>query len=353
MAKPRVIIADEDANYIIPLQFKFVTEFFNKIELEIISDRVYFNEFFSQPQNGEILIVSDQLYDASLQKHSIQNIFVMMEQYDEVGTGELNINRFFKYTSIKEIFNEIVGKSAGALAIHDVEKKEAQIILVTSAAGGVGKTTVAMGMAGALALNYKRVLYINASRLQFFQHLLNNDTNLSSAEVYAKLVGDVHSDIYNEIKHVIRKEGFYYVPAFKASLLSLGIDFSVYKKIAQSACKDGDFDFVIIDTESMFGEELTELIDIAHKVVVVTKQTKNAVLHTNLFVDNVNGVNSDKYVFICNDFNKEQDNSLIRPEISLKFSVENYIDHIMGFDSQSIADYAKLQGIQKMVLLVM
>lgn len=36
MARPKVIIADEDASYIVPLQFKFVTDFFNKIDLEII-----------------------------------------------------------------------------------------------------------------------------------------------------------------------------------------------------------------------------------------------------------------------------------------------------------------------------
>ena len=42
MARPKVIIADEDANYIVPLQFKFVTDFFNKIDLEIIT--LYKNE---------------------------------------------------------------------------------------------------------------------------------------------------------------------------------------------------------------------------------------------------------------------------------------------------------------------
>lgn len=100
MTKPKVIIADEDVNYIIPLQFKFVSDFFNKIELEIISDRNYFEEFFSRPQNAEILIVSDELYDSSLQRHNIANIFVMMEQFEEGDTGDLNVNRLFKYTSI-------------------------------------------------------------------------------------------------------------------------------------------------------------------------------------------------------------------------------------------------------------
>ena len=128
MARPKVIIADEDANYIVPLQFKFVTDFFNKIDLEIITDRAYFDDYFSKPQNAEILIVSEELYDSFLQRHNIQNIFVMMEQYDEGGTGELNVNQIFKYTSIKEIFNEIIGKSAGALNVAAVDVKSVQIV---------------------------------------------------------------------------------------------------------------------------------------------------------------------------------------------------------------------------------
>ena len=39
MARPKVIIADEDASYIVPLEFKFVTDFFNKIDLDIIKYR--------------------------------------------------------------------------------------------------------------------------------------------------------------------------------------------------------------------------------------------------------------------------------------------------------------------------
>lgn len=352
MARPKVIIADEDASYIVPLQFKFVTDFFNKIDLEIITDRTYFNEFFSKPQNAEILIVSDELYDSSLQRHNIQNIFVMMEQYDDGGTGELNVDRLFKYTSIKEIFNEIIGKSAGALNIAAVEKKETQIILVTSAAGGVGKTTVAMGVAACLAQNYKRVLYINAARLQCFQNILDNITLLTSQDVYSKLMNPQES-IYDEIKHVIRKEIFSYLPAFKASILSLGFEYSIFKMIILSAKKSDDYDYIVVDTENTFDDQFTELLDIANKVILVTKQTIQSVYHTNLLVDNVNGINSDKYVFVCNDFNQDEDNALIRPEMKIKFSIENYIEHSQNLYRTKVSDYTKVQGIQKTALLVM
>lgn len=351
MAKPRVIIADEDTNYIIPLQFKFVTEFFNKIELEIISDRRYFEEFFSKPQNAEILIVSDELYDSSLQRHNIANIFLMTEQPDDGDTGDLNVDRLFKYTSIKEIFNEIVGKSAGALNVADVEKKETQIVLVTSAAGGVGKTTVAMGVAASLSKNYKRVLYINAAHLQVYQHMLDNHSAITTSDVYAKLAS-ASDNVYAEIKHVIRKETFSYLPPFKAALMSLGLDYSVYEKIITSAKKSGDYDFIVVDADVTFDEEKAALFDLADKVVIVTKQTLASVLATNILVSNINGVVADKYCFICNDFEKEDNNALILPNIALKFTVSDYIEHMRHCEGMKPNELAKESSIQKVTFMI-
>mgnify|MGYP002553463125 CR=1 FL=1 len=142
MPKARVIVADTDINYIIPLQLKFAEEFFDAIDLEIISDRSYFEELFASPQKADILVVSEELYDTSLQRHNISNIFLMTEQYEENQTAELNVNRIFKYTSIKEIFNEIIGKSASELKIQK-ENQKPKIVLVYSACGGTGKTTIA------------------------------------------------------------------------------------------------------------------------------------------------------------------------------------------------------------------
>ena len=39
MAKPRIIIADTDISYVIPLQLKVVEDFFEKVDLEIITDK--------------------------------------------------------------------------------------------------------------------------------------------------------------------------------------------------------------------------------------------------------------------------------------------------------------------------
>lgn len=253
MAKPRIIIADTDVNYIIPLQLKFVEDFFEMVDVEIITTEEYFETLFSTPQRADILIVSEELYSQAMQRHNISHIFVMNEQYEEDQTADLNVNHIFKYTSIKEIFNEITGKSADVLKIKTGTKQETQVVLFYSASGGAGKTTAAIGVSASLTKNYKRVLYINAARLQVFQHMLENHSAITAAEVYAKLSSTENA--YSDIKHVIRKEIFSYVPPFKAALMSLGLEYSVFEKIIVSAKQSGDFDFIVVDADVTFDED--------------------------------------------------------------------------------------------------
>lgn len=353
MAKPRIIIADTDVNYIIPLQLKFVEDFFERIDLEIITDKAFFDEIFSVPQRVDILIMSEELYDQSMQRHNISHVFLMTEQYEEEQTADLNVNFIFKYTSIKEIFNEITGKAAEVFDDIDPSKrKETQIILVYSACGGVGKTTIAMGISACLEKNYKKVLYINAGHLQAFQRLLDNETPISTADVYAKLAAAT-DNIYDEIKHVIRKEQFNYLPPFKAALMSLGLNYSLYEKLILSAKKSTDYDYIIVDADTTFDEDKANLFGIADKVIIVTEQTASAVYATNLLVSNVTGMNGEKYIFVCNNFKKDRDNALISPIFTMKFAVSDYIEHSERYDQMKCADLVKDSGIQKTTFLVM
>ena len=352
MGRPRIIIADTDIGYIIPLQLKFVEDFFEKIDIEIITSAEYFDSVFATPQKADVLIVSEDLYTASIQRHNIAHVFLMTEQYEEEETHELKVKRIFKYTSIKEIFNEILGKSAASLGTVDSAKKETQIVLICSAAGGVGKTTVALGMSACLAKNYKRVLYINTSRLHYFQRMLENSSPITTSDTYAKLAKPSDS-IYGEIKHVIRKELFSYLPPFKAALMSLGINYNVYSKIIESAKKSGDFDYIIVDADTALDEDKAMLINLADKVIVVTTQTIASVYATNILVANINGANTEKYIFVCNENEKKRDNALISPQITLKFAVQDYIDHIEHYDQMSCENLAGNSEIQKTAFLVM
>ena len=351
MPVPKIMIADSDLNYITPIQLKFIEEFFDKVQLELVTDEEYFDEYFSHPRTLDILIVSEEFYDYTLSKHNIGQIFLMTEEQNEDMTAELTVNRIYKYTSIKEIFNEITGKSSDILNVTGNTKKETEIILVYSATGGSGKTTVAMGISACLTKNYKRVLYLNASRIHTFQRLLENSSSISSSEVYAEIAQE-NEEIYEEVKHVIRKERFYYLPPFKNAMISLGIPFSVYEKLAVKAKKSGDYDYIVIDGDDTYDEDMVRIINAASRVIVVTEQTEASVYATNILISNLNGINSGKYLFVCNNFDKLNDNALISPDIKPKFTVSEYVDHIEHYDSIRVTDLERNIGIQKTAFLI-
>lgn len=350
MARPRIIIADIDHGYIVPLQQKFIEEYFEKIDLEVITEKDFFEYLFSTPQKIDILIVSEELFTIELLRHSIGNIFIMTEQPSDTFSGEPNVHNIYKYTSIKEIFTVISGKGAVALDVSAEHQKEPEIITVYSAAGGVGKTTIALGICASLCRNYKKVLYINAARLQSFQTMLSNPAPIDVMDIYAKLsMGK--ENIYSDIKHVVRNEGFSYLPPFRASLMSLGIDYSIYEKIAISAQKSREYDYIVIDADTVFDEDKARLIDASDKVIIVTRQSKASSYATQNLVSNINGINNEKFVFVCNDFDEDNINVLISPDVVNKFSVTAYVGHLSHYDQLKAADLANENDIQKIAFL--
>lgn len=349
MGKPRIVIADLDYNYIIPLQIKFAETFFDRIELEIITQEAYWSEFLSAPQEAAILILSEELYRPDVQRHNIKNVFVLVEDPASVSNTSYGITRLLKYSNLKELFNVITGKSADALAGGENQKKSSQIIVVCSAHGGAGKTTVATGISCCLAQSYKKVLYINADRLQNFQVYMSDRTPISSQEVYARLSGQAQN-MFDDIQNVVRRENFYYIPPFRAALMSLGIQFKVFAMLADSAKKTNQYDYIIVDANTGFDENFAMLLKIADKVMVVTENSDASVFATNSFVSNINGINSDKYLFVCNKFDPEHDKAEgTQPK---KYKINEYVHYFDVNSRRNISDFSKDNGLQKAAFLL-
>lgn len=351
MSKPRVIIADADVSYMNPLQRKFAEEFFEEIDLELITEKAYFDELFSTPQKAEVLVVSEDFFDSALQRQNIGWTFLMTEKQEEDPADAPKVSRIFKYTNLREVFSKILEK-CGGLHSQDETKKDCQIILVDSACGGTGKTTVALGISVCLAKNLRRVLYINAGRLQTFQRVLQDQTPITDAAVYAKLA-DPSESIYEDVKSAIRKEQFDYLPPFHAPIKALGLPYSLYEKIAVAAKNSNDYDFVVIDADTAFDDDKAKLLDVADKVLIITKQTESAVFSTNVLVANIDGLTGEKYLFVCNDFDKEKDDAFASSKETLHFTVAESIEHMEHFDQLQCDDFSLSSGIQRTAFLFM
>ena len=65
MKKQVVILADRNyEQYLMMLQLKFVEEKSDEVELVVITDQAYYQEYFSMPRSAGVLIVDSRLVRA-------------------------------------------------------------------------------------------------------------------------------------------------------------------------------------------------------------------------------------------------------------------------------------------------
>ncbi len=350
--RPRVVIADLDRLYLLPLQQKFVKEFYSNIDLEIITERDYFNQLFEKPQMIDILIVSEQLYSSKLQKHGIKNLYIMSENETQSDVDLFNGNYIYKYTSIIDIFDKVTGSSSNILNPVVLNKVAPKIITFYSANGGAGKTTLALSLCSNLASRYKRVLYINAERLQVQNHLYRFDSDISFPDYYASMQS-ASSNVYSEVKPFINNDKFDSLPVLKLSTVALGIPFDKYADIAVGAKKSNDYDYIIIDGDSVFDTHKADLISLSDQLVVVYEQTKQSIAKTNAFIKNIDINAKDKYLFICNKHNDSQHLRDSDIDYISNFETNERLEYLKDYDMYSVERIAQLETMQKIAYLVM
>lgn len=347
MNKPFVVLADLDANYLVPLEDKLTEELYDQIELEIITDRIYFEEFFSSSRQIDTLIVSDSLFSQDLLKHNITDIFVLTEDNNS-GQSIGNITNIFKYSSTKEIFNQVLYKNKEILNVQ-FSNKETQVIVVTSAIGGSGKTTLSLALSQSLARNHQRVLYISTDVIQSFSYYLENKGSLPN-DVVGVLSG-TDETLYGALKPYLRNEGITYMPPFGRNILSIGLDFSVYNRIIHAAKNAKEYDYIVVDSDMQFDECKAELIELADKVIVTVLQDSYSVSKTEFLVRNIDCRNTDKFLFVCNKFRRDIDNEYIMSTIGQQFILTEYVDEVPYHKLHSIETFVDLNGVRNLAYL--
>lgn len=344
MSKPMIILADTDARYLMPIELRFIENLKDSVDMEVITDPAYFNSFFSLPRRAEILLISEQLYRSDLiNRHDIKHVFILCEDVKEKGSEDLTAKKISKYMSDRDMFNQII-HSAHNLRERQ-ENVETQVVLLYSAAGGAGKTTVAVGLSACLSRSFKKVLYVNAEYMQSFHHYITNKDPLSSnAHLHFQESGQT---LYGRLKQHIRQEEFDYLPPLRAAIVALGIDYAAFYRFVQAAKASMDYDFIVVDVDAGLTNEKMDFLALADKVILVMEQDPFSVFKTEILLDNINCNDKDKYIFVCNDCHNYAGHST-RNAHAPTFLVSTYITYIENINRTPIDTLANTVGIQKL-----
>lgn len=297
MAKPLFVLADTNLEYIAPLEAKLLETFRDGIELEVMDDPAYMERFASNARRIDVLIVADRLYNAFLRQNDIGIVYKLAEEESDENLQGSSVRVIYKYAHIQKVFGEIEYGARPFVQTKRVQVQKTKIVLVYSASGGVGKTTIALGLSANLAGNHKRVLYLDAENIQDFGYYLQDKDSLAASA--NSVLGGAGVDLYNGIKPYIKSEGFDYLPPLRMAASAMGIDCSTYAQMAKEFQKHVDYDYIIIDTDSVFDSNKDEMMQMADKIILVTSTTAAARYKTELLMNNLAAVDSGRFLTVC------------------------------------------------------
>lgn len=348
MSRLLVVIADADETYLSTLEDKFLRELNDKIELENISDRDYFDSFFSTPKTAEIVAVCESFYSRELQKHNINHLFVLTEDKRNGDTEDLAVSQIYKYTGIKEIYNELIYRSREKIASDEAADKETKMIALHSALGGSGKTVLGMALADGLEQNHRKVLYINTESVQEFGYYLTDKSGMTREGIRA-IKNDLNH-IYTNVRHFIRKEGFSYLPPFQETLDALNLDNSIYENLIRTAKESREYDFIIVDIEAGYSREKMKLLQQADKALMILTWDAASVKKTEYLLHNIDVRDREKYLFVCNKFAASGENEKIKPDMQICFAISEYVE-LVKEPIGEIRQFSGLRGIQRLAYM--
>lgn len=337
MSKLTIIIADEDENYLSPIEIKFLEEIGDVAEIITITDRDYFDEYFSIPRKVDVLIIDKIFYKDYLSKHDINKIFILNETSDEIGENEI-----YKYTSVKDIYDEVIGNVNLSEEIVN-EKKHTNVIMVYSPAGGTGVTTLSLVLAKAIANKHKKVLYLSTENMQSLAVYENIEESMSKLleKAITTQSYDIHTVINNEV--VVRK-GISYIPPAKQATTVLGIKEENYLNLIAKMKEVNMYDYIVVDTDSELTQNKCAMMALSDKVVIVVAQNEGTVKKTDIFLENIDCSDLNKFLFVCNKYRTDKENNLTNSSMKNQCIVKQYIEYLDNVDTTKIAETDAIQN---------
>ena len=297
MAKPIFVLADLNREYLQSLEIKLLETYKDRIDLEVIDDSQYLEAFLSRTKRIDILIIAEDLYRRFSLQGDIGIVYKLSEENSPAPPDGTAVKTLFKYLNIQKIFGEIEYGARQFVTAAKGQAEKTKIIVVYSALGGIGKTTIALGLCASLVNNHKKVLYVDAENLQDFSFYLSEKEALHSR---ASSVLSSGNDLFNGLRPYIRNEGFDYLPALRMAASSMDVPLESFRQYVIECKKHVEYDYIVIDTDSVFSEEKDELLQMADRVVLIVQEGNYSKYKTDLLINNFASMDGKKYLAVCN-----------------------------------------------------
>lgn len=348
MNRKRVVIVENDENYISSLEFLLATREEKGISLELISSTEYLKEYLSSSRRIDCMIIDESLIFDAVFRQQIGILFVLSERGAKKSSGTQdfgNVEYLDKYAGVKEIFHKIIGKlglpADDRVSSAESEKKETTTIVVNSQIGGIGKTTVAFSLAIQLSRLNRSVLYMSTDFLQRNHHLVGIHDSVGGD--FDRSVKARDGIFINYLDQMVAHFAFDYLLPWNGSRASIDLDENDYIYMIDEIRKTKRYDFIIIDTETGLDLFTLTLMSRCDHILEVIDQTRFSKMANLELKKELRTSERDKVTYICNKYNHRKD-SYISEEV-IEYVEERTIDRNNLLRALEVAELLKVTAM--------
>lgn len=331
--RPVFLVVDMDEGYVNALEIRIIQKYINKADLEFITDRIYLQEYLKTDPVVAVLVVGESMYSKELQQLMPVYTFVLM---DEMGNEKLGdqIYGIFRYSSGQNILDTIADKVPETLFQEDESNvlesnsddkfsdlnSNMEVILVTAASGGVGKTTVALGLAFIAADDERRAMYFNMDCLPNFDRWLEKKEDEFGNQILEM------NQIFSDEMRVEDK-------------------LDCLCEIIRSE----EYDLIIIDTDINDWKLQNKIFERANLILQITGNSNSNIYATNKLYYKLDPDWIEKSVYVCGNSGEKLRSG--REEAS-EFTIEKRISHIEEYETLTINDLRSNEDLLQLYQMV-
>lgn len=263
----------------------------------------------------------------------------------------------FKYKDVNQIAAEVINiHTATGNKTYSNQGKNTKVVSVFSAAGNVGKTSLALAVSSICSFTGLSVFYLNLEQFQSTSIFFNNNNQYSFSDIiyFAK---EKDKNLVTKIPVICSKENDSGVHYFSQTnnvfdikeMLPEDIDFIV------TAIMDcGYYDIVMIDMDSQLNENTMKVFEKSDEILYVITNEESCLHKTRLFIDSIDLLSKsfknkaylkNKIKYIANKVSQQA-------LLSDKFYLEQELMSQIVYDSNfpSLNDLSKFNGGSAMIL---
>lgn len=259
MDRIKLIIADKDTEYLdLFMDYIRSSDYSGKFSITSVTREDVLERYLHSPDIFDVLLVTNEFLEIS--KNANVDIPVIVLQ-DNVATGPTNTSEIYKYQALSQILSQVLSiylqeNERGRQAISG--NHSTRVVSVFSAAGGTGKTTVALNLAARLAEEGQEVFYLNLEYLSSSPVLLapTASNDFSRLLYYLKAKPGQAEASFESISKREPALRIDYFDTVQMSREMLDISREDASALVELICSRGRYDLVIIDLESSSHERV-------------------------------------------------------------------------------------------------